>query len=512
MRREATGTEVLVLRALGPCTLELDGEPRAIGGPRPQAVLLRLALAGGHLVTAERLVADLWGDDAPRSVVTTLQGYLSRLRTALGDPRRLRREGPGYVLDLADDEVDLRRFEALVDRATDEADLVPRVELLEEALGLWRGSALVDVADTEWAGPSAVRLEERRLEAIECRFDALLDLGRHATVVPEIEQTVSDHPYRERFTAQLMTALYRCGRQADALRALERARRTLLEEVGLDPSPDLMALEAAILAHDPSLRAPSPPPAAAAGPASPLPGTGGRGFESVPALPPAVRRQAAQAFVGRAQPLGELRTAWQDVVDGQRGLVLLEGEAGAGKSRLAARFAAELHDEGAVVLWGRSAEESILPYGPVVEALRTALTGAPAEVVQRVVDARPGLRSLRPFLVPADDVEEPGPDASGDGGDRYRLFEAVSELVHDESRQAPILFVLDDLQWADPPTLRLLQHLLQHQRPGRVLLLATVRTVPVTENPALDALLWEARRDHLLTRIALDGLSHDEVA
>ncbi len=561
--RQTTQTQVF-MRLLGPCALELRGTPVAIGGPRPQAVLLRLALAGGHLVTADRLIEDLWGDDPPASVVTTLQGYVSRLRSALGDASRLRREGPGYVLDLGPDEVDCRRFEALVDEAGSRADDPERVvQLLDDALDLWRGSALVDVADTEWARPSAVRLEERRLEAIECRFDAQLALGRHAAVVPQIEQTVNDHPYRERFAAQLMTALYRCGRQADALRVYERVRRTLLDEAGLHPSHELVVLESAILAQDPALAAPvldRPPSGGGSGtprrratdrvadgesssgessreesssgesvpadlsaegevpdrPEVPTPtearaqGTPVTTIE-FPPLPPAAQRQATLPFVGRASALAAVDAAWDAAVDGQRSFVVLEGEAGAGKSRLAARFAAHVHDGGGIVMWGRWTEESILPYGPIVEAVRTALLDA-SPAMRDLVLGLPGLRPLRPFIDAGDHPDIPSAVAADVGLDRHQLFEGVAEMVHTESQNAPILFVLDDLQWSDQSTLRLLLHLLQHQRPARILFLATARTVPTTANAALDAFLGDVRRDHLLQKISLDGLAHHEVA
>jgi len=524
----AAGGEALLLRLLGPCALEADGTALAIGGPRSRAVLLRLALADGGMVTADRLVADLWGDDAPESIVGTLHGYVSRLRSALGDPDRLRREGPGYVLDLAPDQIDARRFEALADQAETCRDQPEEcLAVLDEALALWRGPALVEVADTEWARPSAVRLEELRLRASESRIDALLALGRHALAVSEVSALASDHPLRERFTAQLMTALYRCGRQADALRAYERARRVLVEDAGLDPSPELAALANAILAHDPDLlpppstEAPAADPQAGA-PASPTPAaappaaTARRSVAATtngpPPLPPAVRRQGRRPFVGRADAVAAIRPRWDEVVAGHRSVVLVEGEAGVGKSRLAAHVATTLHEEGATVLWGRSAEESILPYGAMVEALRTALEDVPLDVREQLLGSRPGLRSLRPFIDAegaADLGEAPAGDGE-DGADRYRLFEAASDLFSVESAARPILLVLDDVQWADAATLRMVQHVVLHQRPGRLLVLATLR-LPAAENLALGSFVADLQRDHRLARVGLGGLAADEV-
>lgn len=518
----------LLLRVLGPTTLERAGEMLPLGGPRQRAVLVRLALAEGRLVPVERLVEDIWGD-APSSILTTLHSYVSRLRTVLG-ANRLRREGPGYVLDLDAGEVDARTFERLARDGCDLAAIDPAgsIVLIDRALALWRGPAFADVRDMEAASTAAVRLDELRLGALEARFDAMLALGRHVAVVPELERIVDEHPWRERFTAQLMLALYRAGRQADALRAYGRMRRHLLDELGLDPSPDLVKLEGSILGHDPSLAAPvvdaRPAPVAApvtgatsaiataAADTASATGPGPAGPSPV-ALPPAAVRHGNRPFVGRAGELDVLRAAWQGALNGRRHFVVIEGEAGAGKSRLAARFASEAHEQGAVVLWGRATTEAIIPYEPVVEALRTVLRTVSPEARRRVVEGREALGMLLPFLADLDigiDVESaPRPEL---GTDRYVLFETVAELLDAESSAWPIVFVLDDLQWADPASLRLLQHLLRHERSARLLAVCTVRTVPVAANPDLDAFVGDLQRDGLLTRLRLDGLDEQEVA
>lgn len=536
----------LFLRVLGPTTLERAGTALALGGPRQREVLVRLALAEGRLVTVEQLVEDIWGD-APQSILTTLHSYVSRLRTVLGGAGRLRREGPGYVLDLGVDEMDARLFERLARDGCDRAPNDPAggLELIDQALALWRGPAYADARDMAVAAAAAVRLDELRLGAQEARFDAMLDLGRHVALVPELERMVEEHPLRERFTAQLMLALYRAGRQADALRTYDRMRRTLLDELGLDPSPDLVKLEASILGHDPALAVPVAPAATPAAPsvatlgatsvttpvaaplASPVPspaapsagtplgltppGSTAVGRSPVQ-LPPAAVRHGNRPFVGRASQLEAIHSAWRTALEGTQQFVVIEGEAGAGKSRLAARFAREAHEQGAIILWGRATTEAIVPYEALVEALRTVLRTVSPEARRRVVEGREGLSMLLPFLADLD-ISIESPSAKPElGTDRYVLFETVAELLDAESSAWPIVFVLDDLQWADSLSLRLLHHLMRHERTARLLAVCTVRTVPVTANAELDWLLGELHREGLLTRVRLDGLAEHEVA
>lgn len=515
----ATGDEGvgLMVRVLGPTRVEHDGEAVSIGGRRQRAVLARLVLAEGNLVTVDRLVDDVWGDDAPAKVVSTLQGYLSLLRRALGDGAVLRREGPGYVLDLDPDQVDARRFERLAREAGQRAphDPVAALPILEDALGLWRGFPYADIDDAEWARAAAVRLDELRLAALEVRFDALLGLGRHAAALTELERAVDEHPLRERFVAQLLVALYRSGRQADALRTFDRTRARLVDELGIDPSPELIRLQGAILAHDPSLAAPErvgePPPARASGaPSATTAQEVGADAEQSPVrLPAAAVRQQGRPFVGRDSELDELRAAWREALGGSRRMVVVTGEAGAGKTRLTARFAEEAHSQGAIVLWGRATTEAIIPYEPIVEALRTVLRSVSPDAQRRVVEGRDALALLIPDLaelVPGVEIVRPEI-----GAERYFLFETVAELLEAESAVWPILFVVDDLHAADELSLRLLTHLLRHERPGRVLVIGTVRTLPASPSIALDAMLADLHRDGMLVRLALGGLDGEEV-
>lgn len=517
---QGSGT-TLLLRVLGPTTLERGGQPLNIGGRRQRAVLARLASAEGRLVTVDRLVEDLWGDGAQPSILTTLHGYISRLRTAMQEPNRIRREGPGYVLDVSPDEVDARIFERLASsgRQVLATDPAKALDHFERAIGLWRGPAYADLIEMDWARAAATRLEELRFSAVESRFDAMLRLGRHAAVVALSEEALHESPLREQLAGQLMLALYRAGRQAEALRVFERTRRHLLDELGLDPSPDLVRLQAAILAHEPGLAAPVsqrpiPPSVTPSEPQGTIASDGGpaqtRLGASPVTLPPAVERHLQRLFVGRAGELAALREAWQGALADRRRLVMIEGEAGSGKSRLAAHFAAEAHAAGAIILWGRATTEAIVPYEPLVEALRTVLRTVSPDARHRVIDGRKGLAMLLPFITDAAVVSEISQPELGT--DRYVLFETVAELLDAESAESPIVFVLDDLQWADPLSIRLLQHLLQHERPARVLVIGTVRTVPATDNPHLDSLINDLRRQGLLTSLELGGLEQHEVA
>jgi DNA-binding SARP family transcriptional activator/tetratricopeptide (TPR) repeat protein len=511
----AVGERSLDVRLLGPITAERDGESVSLGGPRQRAVLARLALVAGQVVTVDRLVDDVWAGDPPATAVNTLQSYVSLLRRALGDAGLLRREGPGYVLTTGRATLDAFRFEDHVADARASLATDPGRALAHLAAGLaeWHGPVLADVADEDWARPAAVRWDELKLEALEARFDALLALGRHSEAVPELERTVDEHPLREGFSKRLMVALYRSGRQADALRAFSHTRAVLADELGLDPTPELSELQARILNHDPDLAAPASawtPPAAAverarAEQVAPAPPGGP---SPVPLPGPAVRAAHGE-FVGREDQLRRLHEAWQITSKGASHLVLLHGEAGAGKSRLAAAFAAEVHAVGAVVLWGRATAEAIVPFEPMVEAVRAVLRAVSGEARRRVAAERGLLALLLPDLeqlVPEATAVRPDPSV-----ERYLLFETVADLLRSESAVHPMLVVIDDLQWADAPSLKMIEHVLRHEMPGRVLVVATVRVPSDDPTPELERMASGLARDGLLTRLAVDPLGTDMV-
>ncbi len=251
----------LELGILGPLQVRLGSDdPIALGGVRQRAVLAVLALNAGQVVSTDRLVDELWGESPPASAVHTVQVFVSRLRTQLARASdRLITRPPGYVLELGVDEIDALRCERLYDSARSAlaaGDAARAAAMMGEAQRLWRGPPLADFTYEPFAQASIARLEELRLSCREELIDAQLALGRHAEVIADLEALVREQPFRERPHGQLMLALYRCGRQADALEAFQQARRSLVEELGVEPGATLRELEKLILRQDESLALP----------------------------------------------------------------------------------------------------------------------------------------------------------------------------------------------------------------------------------------------------------------
>ena len=308
-------------RILGPLEAVLDGGPAALGAPKQRGLLALLLVNRRRVVTAEQLVDGLWGEAPPASALQSLQVYVHGLRRALGGDR-IETAGRGYRVAVGEDELDLDRFERALEggRAALEANRAEdAADDLREALALWRGPALAGLPEETRRAAETERLDELRLTALELRFDAELACGRHDAVVAELEAVTAEEPYRERFLQQRMLALYRCGRQADALEAYRRAREVLAEELGLDPSPALQELERAILRQEPALAAPEAPT---------------RSTQPLPVPPtPLVGRRLERAAVG---------ALFRD--EGAR-LVTLTGPGGTGKTRLAIEVAHALEAE-----------------------------------------------------------------------------------------------------------------------------------------------------------------------
>ncbi|MEU3900733.1 BTAD domain-containing putative transcriptional regulator [Streptomyces sp. NPDC045251] len=261
--------EAVTFGVLGPVTAERAGAPLALKGPRHRAVLARLILARRRVVPLDRLVHDLWDEPPPRAVgaVRTFVGDLRRALEPGRPPRTPARllvtEGPGYALRAAPDAVDAWRFEA----AVAEADRLPAdraPDRIRAALGQWRGPAYADFAGAEWARGERSRLTELRLRAVERRAEILVDAGRAAEAVPDLDAHLTEHPWREEAWRLLALALYRSGRQSDALAVLRRARDLLAAHLGVDPGPRLRRLQARVLAQDPALDPPGEPAEAAA--------------------------------------------------------------------------------------------------------------------------------------------------------------------------------------------------------------------------------------------------------
>src|SRR5262245_2574073 len=238
---------------LGPLVVSGDDGPIAIGGPKQRLVLAHLLLQANTTVPTDRLTDAIWGETPPETARATLQTYVSRLRGLLGS-ERIDSQPPGYRFNAVPEELDIFRFETLLKEAREDA-LGPKASLdaFDEALELWRGPALADLADEPSLSGEIVRLDELRLQATEEKIALELGLGQQRDAVLELEILTRAHPLRERLWGELMLSLYRADRQADALLAFEQARSILAEELGVDPSHELQALRERILRHDPDL-------------------------------------------------------------------------------------------------------------------------------------------------------------------------------------------------------------------------------------------------------------------
>ena len=264
---------VMDFRLLGPLEVDLDGQPRLARRLSPRALLTLLLLHRNEVLALDRIVDEAMAKRRRRRPEQVVRVYVSQLRKAL-EPERLITRGSGYLLTTAPEEVDLDRFDSLRAegrRLLAVGEAAPAAEALGQALSLWRGPPLQDVAYESFAQPEIARLEEIRLTTVEDRFDALLAVGQDSELVADLEQLVRANPLRERLRAQLMLALYRSGRHADALEAYQRGRRLLVDELGLEPSDTLRQLEMRILQQDPALDQPSASPYAATTPPPPTP-------------------------------------------------------------------------------------------------------------------------------------------------------------------------------------------------------------------------------------------------
>ncbi len=335
-------------RILGPLEVLRDGEIVTPAAPKQRALLIRLLLQPNEVISAERLVADLWGEDAPAKAVGTLQFHVSKLRSALEpgrakgkEPTILLTRKPGYLLAAQPEDIDLARFESLMATAR-EAEPAEAADLYRQALALHRGPPLVDVTYEAFAQADIQRITEEAQVALEHRIDADLADGRAVELLPELEGLVAEHPLREGLWAQYMTSLYQAGRQAEALRAYREAERVLGEELGIEPGPALRALEEQILLQDPGLGAAPPRQLARPG--------------NLPAQP--------STFVGRRDE----RVTVDRLVHETR-LLTLVGAGGTGKTRLALHAAEDLDEFG---------EAWLIKLGPISDPELVAHTAATA--------------------------------------------------------------------------------------------------------------------------------------
>jgi DNA-binding SARP family transcriptional activator len=516
-------------RLLGSLEVIIDGASVDVGGTQPRTVLAMLLVAGGRTVPAESIIEAVWGHKPPDSAAGTLQSYVSRLRRVLvpggtrGEAAKmLAWDPPGYKLVVGPDALDAHRFEALADQGRGlllAGDPEGARAVLADALGLWRGPALLEFAHLDFAWGFAAKLEERRLVATEDRIDADLRLGRHAAVVGELGELVAAHPLREQLRHHLALALYRSGRQAEGLRILDDARRTLRDQLGIDPGRPLVELETAILNHDPALElagdASATVPRAAAGAdtvPSPRPAVS-PGNGSVPGAPaaepsagtPAPGSPGAPRLVGRDVELRQVMLALDEARTATR-VVLVEGEPGIGKTRLVEEAATTAAARGAAVLWGRAFEGGAAPaFWPWLPPLRS-LVGR----LGRDAELAPQLASLA--VASSSDAAAGADAALVTDRTRFALFDAVTGLIAQSSDDQQLMLVLDDLQWADPASLQLLTFVAGQLVDRPVLLVCTVRELEVGRNDAVVEALAALSRAPGVRRIFLRGLSDTATA
>jgi len=365
---------------LGPLEVTDDGRELVIASGKQRGLLAILLLHANEVISSDRLIEELWGEQPPASAAKNLQVQVSRLRKALGGGEGPVMTGPnGYSMRVAPGELDFERFTRLAEqgrRALAADDSERAAELLRGALSLWRGPALADFTFESFAQPEIARLEDLRLAAVEDRIDADLARGRHAELVGELEALVAAHPLRERLRRQLVLALYRAGRQADALEAYRAARAKLMDELGLELTPELRQLEQAILVHGAAVRTPAAPLTRSGRLPAPVTRTNGRDDD----------REAVSGLLRQ---------------DGAR-LVTLTGPGGVGKTRLALEVARELEPDlpdGAwfVSLAATARAEHVA--STIAQAIRvTPLEGeSPQQAIERFLSAKHGLLVLDNF-------------------------------------------------------------------------------------------------------------------
>ncbi len=489
-----TDWSALTVGILGPLQVANAGTPVPLPGRTERAVVVALAARGGRPATGAALGADVWGESSAdgnsQNLVVTVSRLRQRLTAALGpEARDLVETVPGgYRLDVDPDQVDAIRFADLV---AEGRRLVPdgaaaARDRVSEALDLWRGDPLLDIAGSPTGLAEASRLAALRAEALDTLADAELALGHDQAVIARLEPLVVDDPLRERRWAQLMVALYRTGRQADALRAYQRARAALAE-LGIQPGPELRRLESAVLAHDPSLDVVTPRSVASGGPGPGGVGGAGGPADGAPRDPMAphvvwVERQLEVPLVGRQGELARLVGLWRDVNRLRTGgVVFIDGDQGVGKTRLAAELAELARREGGRVVAARCAPGA---------GLSALLPAASAVGV----------------ALPAGDLG-PGSPAT------FEFAGQVARSLIEASLEVPLLLVLDDAQWADAETISLFRHM--GNRPLPVPQPMTVLVLILTQRgydspPGLAELHRNVERLHVNDRMVVGALGPAE--
>ncbi len=485
----ATGSlpgDGLQVGLLGAVEVRIGDALVPVGSLKQRGLLALLALNANRVVPRERLVDGLWGENAPETAAESVQVYVSRLRKVL-PPSTLVTRSPGYLLAVPPEAVDVQRFERMLDEAW-HAQPARAATLLREALELWRGPPLAEFVDEPFARAEADRLHDLRLRALEERFDADLALGRDAELVGELMALIAEHPYRERLRSKLMLALYRAGRQPEALAAYGDTRAALAE-LGLEPGLELRKLERAMLTQDPALDVARHDGERMPGPLVPE-----------PAFP----------FVGRRDELASLRALLGRAELGQGAFAVVAAEAGGGKTRLAREIAHEAAARGALVLYGTSDATVRIPYAPLRQWLEYLLRVCDPGKLRECLGDGGILARLVPEVAMV--AGAPVPPTGEIEADRYLLQHAAAALLGRLAQTRTLLVIADDVHWADDETLQLLRELARTAPETSMLVVASYRDAPAESRPDVVDALADLWRLDGVARLSLGRLSTEEVA
>jgi len=436
-------------RLLGPLEVYEGRQALALGGPKQRALLAILLLHGNDVLPSDELMHNLW-TRLPQTAGNTLQAHVSRLRKVLGQSRIVT-HGSGYMLRLHEGERDIERFEQLASDGRDAlsaGDAVDAARLLRAALDLWRGPLLADLDAERFAPAETRRLEEERLLVLEDRIDADLAVGHHARLVPELEQLVVEQPLRERFRGQLMLALYRAGRQADALDVYQKTRRTLVDELGIEPGPALRRLETGILLHDPRLEQAE------------------LGFLELSGKP--VAEIPASHLIGRDAELAHLRQTFQSVKSrASCHLVTLIGAPGIGKSRIAQELLSQVQPEAETAIGQcvQHGEGSAL--APLIEIVRQIAGDTSTRAIQQCIGG--GDSAAR---VAEDLTTLVTPQQAGEWEDTQW---AARRFLEAAAARRPLVLVFDDVQWAGSLLLDFIDYLTEWSEEVPLLIICLAR-------------------------------------
>lgn len=502
------GPQAPTILLLGPVEAWVGDRALRLSGRKQRILLARLALAHGRHVSHDRLIEDIWGEEPPADPVHALQAHVSRLRGALAV--RIDADAAGYRMadgpgggagSITVDSTQFTQLCATGRSHLDNGDPQSAAVDLRAALDLWRGPALAGIEGR--LRSSVVHLEELRRSAEADLIDAELLRGNVAAVLADLQALVEDDPLHERTWRQLMLALYREGREGEALAAYHRARDAFVEQLGTEPGKRLTALHQEILERTlPQSLEPDGTPVA---------------IPSAPVERPGLSSgRVVSALTGRDRELAVLESAWEDGREGLR-VVTITGEPGIGKSRLAAELTARLTAQQAPALFGRCDRSLEIPYQPFVEMLRSDLSGLSGEALSaRLGPSAGALVRLVPELADRLPVEVSAPPRSDPDTELHRTFDAVAGWLATISATAPTVLVVDDLQWADPQTTLLLHHLLKTPRRIHGLLLITYRDRWIRDESAppdeADARTDLLRQSETLTHLPLRRLTEPEIA